>query len=271
IFLIQNDLKPMHTDQFSAGVRRLFGPLSTSLTATYIHGENGVGFYPANRKAPDPVTGARDFVPVPGFGNVLVSDNNRQTWYTSLQVSAEKPFNADLAIGGVQWGGSLAYTFGVAREQGDLFNFDFPTVTASPITPTGSDETHRLVLAATVGLLWQVKASTLVTLGSGLPFNISDASAGWANFRPLRNGGRLSDPIQYSQVDLRFTKELTLTPGGDKATAFAECFNLFNAANFGGYDGFIPPDTDPPNPNFGKPSKTIGPPRSFQLGVSYKF
>ncbi|HZN91953.1 MAG TPA: TonB-dependent receptor, partial [Myxococcales bacterium] len=114
IFLIQNDLKPMHTDQFSAGVRRLFGPLSTSLTATYVHGENGVGFYPANRKATSP----RDFIPVPGFGNVLISDNNRETRYASLQVSAEKPFNADLAIGGVQWGGSLAYTFGVAREQG---------------------------------------------------------------------------------------------------------------------------------------------------------
>src|SRR6185369_12427640 len=122
IFLIQNDLKPMHTDQFSAGVRRVLGPVNASLTGTYIHGENGVGFYPANRES----VGNRNFIPVPGFGNLLVSDNNRQTWYKSLQLQVEKPFSADLSGGGVQWGGTIAYTLSSAEEQGDLFNFDFP-------------------------------------------------------------------------------------------------------------------------------------------------
>ncbi|HEY8206456.1 MAG TPA: TonB-dependent receptor [Myxococcaceae bacterium] len=268
IFLIQNDLKPMHTDQFSGGLRRVLGPMNVSVTGTYVHGENGVGFYPANRKKDSP----RDFIPVLGFGNVLVSDNNRESWYKSFQILVEKPFSADLSGGGVQWGGTISYTLGSATERGLLFNFDFPDVKSSPETPTVDDETHHLVLAATVGLPWSVKGSTLITLGSGLPYDVSDASAGWASFVFKKNGGRAPGLLNYSQVDFRFTKEFTLpTSTGEKAVAFAECFNLFNAVNFKDYDGFIPPLTDTPNANFGKPRQTLGPPRSFQFGVSYKF
>ncbi|HVE81634.1 MAG TPA: TonB-dependent receptor, partial [Myxococcales bacterium] len=112
IFLIQNDTKPMHTDQFSLGARRAVGPMNLSLTGGYVHGENGVGFYPANREA----TGARNWLPsAPGFGNVIISTNDRETWYTSVQLVAEKPLSAEWSAGGVQWGATLAYTFGVAR------------------------------------------------------------------------------------------------------------------------------------------------------------
>jgi hypothetical protein len=265
IFLIQNDLKPMHTDQFSAGVRRVLGPMNVSLTGTYIHGENGVGFYPANRQS----TGNRDFIPVNGFGNILISDNTRQSWYKSLQVLVEKPFSAELSGGGLQWGGTIAYTLSRAEEQGDLFNFDFPDVKSSPIVPTVNDETHHLVLAATVGLPWNVKGSTLITLGSGLPFTIIDATG--SNTVVKRNEGRQDGLIQFQQIDLRFTKEFQVSTTGDKLSVFGECYNLTNAVNFNGNraDGFIP--NSGTNPNFGKPTELIGPPRSFQFGASYKF
>ena len=42
---------------------------------------------------------------------------------------------------------------------------------------------------------------------------------------------------------------------------------MFNHNNYGCYDGFIPPLTDPPNPNFGKPDCLITQPRRFQFGV----
>lgn len=59
IFLLENDTKPLHTDQFSFGLRHVIRDVNLSATFSHIRGENGVGFYPANRAT----TGNRDFVP----------------------------------------------------------------------------------------------------------------------------------------------------------------------------------------------------------------
>jgi hypothetical protein len=87
----------------------------------------------------------------------------------------------------------------------------------------------------------------------------------------LTNGGRARGFLQFSQVDVRLAKDFTLAKGGHRISAFAECFNLLNTRNFGGYDGFIPPGTDPMNPNFGRPTSLVGPPRSVQFGMGYSF
>ncbi|MBN1204203.1 MAG: TonB-dependent receptor [Myxococcaceae bacterium] len=269
IFLLENDTRPQFSDQFSAGVRQQAGPINTSVTLTFIRSENGVGFYPANRRS----TGNRDFIPTPGgFGNVLISVDDRTSTYGGVQVSAEKPYSSELSKGGVQWGASLAYTFGVAKERGTLFNFDYPTVKDSPVTPTSTDERHRLVLSGIVGLPLEFKLSTLITLGSGVPFTIADASQGFGptEFVLRRNEGRAEGFLQYSQVDVRLAKDFTIFEGR-RINAFAECFNLFNAKNYGGYDGFIPPETGDPNPKFGQPSSLVGPTRSFQFGMGYSF
>jgi hypothetical protein len=269
LFLLENDTKPQFSDQFSAGVRQQLGPVNTSLTLTYIRSQNGVGFYPANRRS----TGNRDFIPTPGgFGNVIISVDDRTSSYKGVQVSAEKPYSSELSKGGIQWGASLAYTLGFAEDRGTLFNFDYPTVKDSPIASTAADERHRLVLSGIVGLPLQFKLSTLITLGSGLPFDISDASRGFGptEFVFRRNEGRADGFIQFSQVDVRLAKDFVIS-GGHRISAFAECFNLFNAKNFGGYDGFIPPETDPENPKFGQPSSLVGPPRNVQFGMGYNF
>ena len=54
-------------------------------------------------------------------------------------------------------------------------------------------------------------------------------------------------------------------------SAFVEVFNLFNWYNYGGYEGFIPPSAEPPNPKFGQPTRIVGPTRSFQVGLTYGF
>jgi hypothetical protein len=123
-----------------------------------------------------------------------------------------------------------------------------------------------------VGLPLEFKLSTLISLGSGLPYTIADASRGFGpdEFVLRTNEGRAEGLIQFSQVDVRLAKDFTLTKG-HRISAFAECFNLFNTTNFGGYDGFIPPEAEPANPNFGKPTSLVGPPRSFQFGMGYNF
>jgi outer membrane receptor protein involved in Fe transport len=263
IFLLENDTKPLHTDQYSFGVRQLLGSVNLSLTFSHIRGENGIGFYPANRST----SGNRDFLPVPGnFGNVMVSVDDIQTRFTGVYVTAEKAYRRDS-----RWGASATYTLGWSKIRGDLFNFDFPTITATPLTPSDSDERHHLVVAGIVGLPMNIKASTLISLGSGLPYTIVDASAGFgANLRFRRNAGRAADALEYSQVDLRLAKDVALADG-HHVTLTTEVFNLLNAYNYGGYDGFIPPSAEPANPKYGQASRLIGPTRSFQLGVAYGF
>jgi outer membrane receptor protein involved in Fe transport len=267
IFLLENDTRPVRSDQFSAGVRHQLGAFASSVTFTHIRSENGVGFYPANRLA----SGNRNFIPTPGeFGNVLISADDRASRFTGLYFTLARPYAANPS--GLGWGMSLTYTFGIARERGGDFNFDFPTIKDSPWVPTATDERHRVVISGIFGLPAELKLSTLIALGTGFPFTIADASRGFGptEFRLRRNEGRADGLIQYKQVDMRLTREFKLHDQ-HRLSLFAEMFNVFNSKNFAGYDGFIPPSSGPPNPNFGKPSSVIGPPRSLQLGLSYGF
>jgi hypothetical protein len=264
IFLLENDSRPLHTDQISAGVRQQLGPVNATVTFSHIRGENGLGFYPANRDA----TGNRDFLPVPGgYGNVLISADDIQSRFTGFYVTAEKPYTE-----ASQWGVSATYTLGWSKIRGDDFNFDFPTIKATPLTSANSDERHHLVMSGILGLPSRFKLSSVIQLGSGLPFNVADASAGFGptEFKFRRNGGRAPDLIQFSQVDVRIAKELEVT-SGHRAAIFLEVFNLFNSYNFGGYNGDIPPADADKNLNYGKPSVLIGPTRSAQVGLTYGF
>ncbi len=270
IFMLENDTKPVRSDQFSAGVRQQLGPLNTSLTFSHIRSANGLGYYPANRQA----TGERPFIPTPGgnFGNILISVDDRTATFTGVYLTAEKPFSDALSRWGIPWGMSLAYTFGIARERGDLFNFDYATVKDSPIVPTASDERHRVVFSGLVGLPWETVLSTLITVGTGVPFTINDASVGYGpgEFVLRRNGGRADKVFEFRQVDVRLAKNFEVHE--QRVSVFAEAFNIFNSKNFGEYNGSIPPaDANDPNENFGKPAKLIGPTRSFQFGLAYKF
>jgi outer membrane receptor protein involved in Fe transport len=263
IFLLENDTRPLHTDQISAGVRQAVGPFSVAVTFSHIRGENGVGFYPANRE----ITGDRPFLPVPGdFGNVLISADDIQSRSTGVFVTAEKPYTE-----ASRWGVSAAYTLSWSKIRGSSFNFDFPSIEATPLTPGDADERHRLVLAGIVGLPEGFLLSGLMTFGTGVPYNIADASEGFgADFRFRRNAGRADAFLEYKQIDLRLAKQLMLAPQ-HRMSAFVEVFNVFNWHNYGGYEGFIPPAEEEPNPRFGEPSRIVGPPRSFQVGLTYGF
>ncbi len=262
IFLMENDTKPLHTDQLSAGVRQQFGIVNTTLTYSYIRGENGLGFYPANRE----FGGNRNFLPVPGnFGNVLISADDIQTRFHGVYLTAEKPYTE-----ASKWGFSTTYTLSWSKIRGDLFNFDFPTIKATPMTPSNSDERHRLVTSGIVGLPYGLLASTLIQLGSGVPYNIVDNSQGFeGRSRFQRNAGRSHLKIEFKQVDLRLAKNIQVAPK-QRASVFVEVFNLFNWYNYAGYNGDIPADMGS-NPNLNKPSRITGPTRAFQLGLTYGF
>jgi hypothetical protein len=279
IWLLRNDSRPPRVDQFSGGVRQQIGPTNATVTVTHARSEDGIGFYPINREQ----DGLKRFTaPPPGFGNVIISAGDRQSRYTSAQFQIEKPLGYALSGGGVSWGATLAYTLAWAKERGvPLYNGDFPTVADSPLAPTENDERQRLVMSGIVGLPLDFQLSTLITLGTGLPFTIFDESRGsTADVKVIDKFGGRADPfIEFKQVDARVTKHFRLADE-HRISAFVECFNIFNWDNFRDYDGLIPfddpanPDDDDletRNPTFGEPRQLAGPPRAFQLGAAYHF
>ncbi|WP_293940084.1 TonB-dependent receptor [Sphingomonas sp.] len=265
--VIPNNLKTPYTDQFSIGVRQRVGILRTSLTFNHTVGRNQIGYAPLNRSTNPGSNGFYDYIPlINGYGNIIAAFNTRRTKYDAIFATIDKPYTK-----ASHWGGGIAYT-GVLRskQRGSEFNFDYPNIGEQEYVPNAGNEKHRIVANGIVDLPFDVKASTLVTYGSGAPFFVIDANRAPPpqGFQPgtIRLGYFNNLPY-FLQVDFRLQKSFKLF--GDKEfTVSGEVFNVFNRANFGGADGFI---CCGGNPNFGVPNSLSGPPRSFQIGASAKF
>jgi len=271
VFLLENDTEPLSSQQYSIGVRQAIGPILAEVSYVGIRSKNGFSYIFGNRNP----NGSCCF-DVPNFSNILLSTDDKKTWYDAVYVTLNKPFT-----GASKWGATLAYTYSEAEQNGgDLFSLDFPTIADYPRYPTSTDERHRVVVSGLVGLPWGFRAGTLITLGTGLPYHIDDASLGFGPNRQVfrRNAGRPPeentlgvDVFAYRTVDLRLEKDIPIGPGA--LGLIAEGFNIFDSENYGDFEGFIRPINDPagPNPNFGKPRRLIEPGRRLQFGLRYAF
>jgi outer membrane receptor protein involved in Fe transport len=261
--IIRNDIKPPRTDQFSIGVRQKIGRINTSISYNHVVAKDQVGYYPVNRMPTPNALGGYDAIPVPGFGDVIAMSQARASKYDGMYLTIDKPFTKSSP-----WSINIAYTLSFSKERGYSFNFDHPDIAAQPYLPNAGDERHRVVISGLAQLPWDFQISTLMVFGSGQPYQVTDQTLGSGAFQTLSNIGHTKD---FRQVDLRLTKDIRLF-GHDRADfqLIAEVFNVFNRANFSGYDGFIPtlPAT---NPNFGTPNDLAGPPRTFQFGARFSF
>jgi hypothetical protein len=273
IFLIENDTRIPETMQASLGVRQRLGEdWLTTVTIARNRSRHGFSYIFGNLN-PD---GTCCF-PVPGgFGNVLLSSDDKQAWYTGAFLTLEKVYTGES-----RWGMTFAYTYSDAEENGgDLFSLDFPTIADYPRHPTQSDERHRVVFSAIVGLPWGMKASTMVTLGSGTGYTIHDQTLGtgpgqvrhrYFEGRPEKRSFIIPNAWAFRSVDLRLEKAFGF--GEQRLSVVAEVFNVFDFENFepGSYNGVIPGPGQPANAAFGKPAQLIEPGRRLQFGLSYKF
>jgi outer membrane receptor protein involved in Fe transport len=269
VFLIDNNTKPPLSDQFNIGVRHSLKGVLFSATYAGVRSRNGFTFLFGNRN-PDGTCCQG----VPGFSNILISSDAKKSWYDAFFFTAEKPYGTS-----GNWGFSLTYTLGKAEQiGGDLFSLDYPTVAAYPRYPTSTDERNRIVATGIVGLKWNLILSGLMTLGSGLPYTVTDQSQGSGpnQSKLLLNGGRpeqftfiFPDAFAYRSVDVRLEKIFRF--GARQSASIAiEGFNIFSFSNYKDFDGFIP--TLPQvNANFGKPSATLDPGRRLQFGLRYSF
>ncbi|MFN2385919.1 MAG: TonB-dependent receptor domain-containing protein [Thermoanaerobaculia bacterium] len=267
VFLVENDTKPPRSDQWSAGIRQALGRWMVAATYVGIRSENGFTYLWATGQC---------CTFTESYGPVLISNDDKKAWYDALYLTIDKPFSSDS-----KWGLSLAYTLSESEQNGgDLFSLDFPTPEDYGRYPTPTDERHRVVLSGLAQIPWGFRMGTLITLGSGTPFNIDDASRGFGTGRQIlrRNAGRpdqedfiIPDTWGFRSMDLRLEKDFAIGPG--QLGLIAEAFNIFDYENYGCYDGFIRPIDDPagPNPNFGEPFCLVEPGRRFQFGVRYAF
>lgn len=262
--VIPNDLKTPYTDQFSLGVRQRFGPLRTSLTYNYTVGRDQIGYAPLNRSVTTNADGFYDFIPlINGFSNAVAAFNTRATRYHGVFLQIDKPYTE--ASG---YGFGIAYTLAFSEERGFGFNFDFPNIEDRPFVPNAGDERHRVVGNWIIDLPADFRFSGLATIGSGVPFFVTDASQGFGA-RDIRFPGNVGTPVLFAQVDLKLQKNFELFDGGE-LQIWGEVFNVFNRSNVASDNGFIPrlPET---NASFGQPNIVVGPPRSFQFGAAFRF
>lgn len=263
--IIPNKLKPPRTDQFSVGIRQKFGRLQTSLSYQHIEATGQVGYFPVNRNVARNAGGFLDQINVPGFGQIVALSQDRASKYDGIFLTIDKPYTRSSP-----WGLNVAYTMAFSKERGYSFNFDFPDIRNQPFRPNAGNERHRVVFSGLADLPWDMQISTLMTFSSGQPFFVTDASQGFGQNVVLGNYGNAKS---FRQVDVRLAKNIRFGAdkegeGGYRLQLTAEVFNLFNRANFGGYDAFIGPEG---NPNFGTPNALNGPPRSFQVGARFTF
>ncbi|MGA0544301.1 TonB-dependent receptor [Brevundimonas sp. VNH65] len=275
VFLVKNDAEPPVTDQFNFGLRQRLGIFQASATLSYTKTKNLSAWYIANAGdetgnrfgGPSPTS-----VGFPQFRNAIFFQNqDKEAEYKALYITLDK--NYDRAS---NWGFNLAYTLSEATQNGSRdsgtagFDFDYNVPALSPEYPSNTDERHRIVASGMVGLPYDFMLSGIVTLGSGLPFNVfncpdaTNPNICWNGGRPEKHAFLPGLNFAFRQVDLRLTKTFETFEGQELQLIF-DAINVFNFDNYSGFEGSFT------SPRFGLPNSVFLPTRSFQVGLRYTF
>ena len=206
---------------------------------------------------------------VPGFGNVLISDNNKSYWYNGLFFTLDRPYTN----GG--WGAHLAWTHAKAEQNGnDLFSLDYPSAAAYPRHEVPGSERDRIVMTGMYGLPYDVMFSSILSFGSGGATNVLDFSQGFSlqnrlATQPFKESIRPPTTWGFADrdIDFRLSKDFRVF-GNASVGLIAEVFNAFNFHNYGCLANFIPPEG---NPSFGQPGCVINLGRREQVGLRVNF
>ncbi len=270
IFALKNDVKVPYSDQFNVGVRKRFGDINTSATLSYIKYENLFNWVLGNRR-PDgtwcqygPQYACQPWGNgIPGYGNLIISTNDREANYKALYLSADKPWTPSS-----KYGFTATLTLADAEMNGhnDQFIFDYANPRDTGMHHAEGVDKWRFVGSGIVSGPWDTRVSTIVTLASGTPFQSID------NTGPAVRiiDGYYFPKKGFSQVDLRLSKDFTL-PNGQMVTVDGQIYNLFDTVNrrysgwTGGYNGGSGASLEP------DANAQEGPSRSFQVGLTYKW
>jgi hypothetical protein len=276
IWMIRSDHKLPYTDQFSLGLRQGLGRWNTELGATYSRSHNQFNWFGGNRDVNggygtaspiDPLFGS-----VPGYGTLILGDFITQARTSTAYAKADKPFTVSTG-----WGLAATYTYSKGETTNkewtnDLFNWTYGRST-SGWNPSTDVERHRLVMSGLTDRLlpWGIMMSSKVTLGSGLPYRITDCSLGFSACVSREGEGG-----PFRQVDFAMSKDVNV--GFGRVGLRFDVLNLFNTINYAGYDAWVGGPSTPPknylggdNSNLGTPSAVAGPMRTVKFSARYSF
>lgn len=277
VFLVANDLKPPRSDQFTVGVRHQLGNWLTGLSYVGVRGYNNLMYFFGDLP-PGTQFGDRfgNNVSVPGYARVFVTSTARRSWYDGIL------FNLDRPMVDGRWGFNLAYTYAEAEQTGTdnpteslaFGAFDYLDSDSLYRFPGSNDERHRLVMSGTVALPANFQVSSIITLGSGLPFTIFDDSVApftvrWNEGRPEKKDFIIPDAFAYRSVDLRLEWQAPTIADLVSVSLIAEGFNIFNFENGADFGNFRP-RLPAANPRLGEPNRLFNT-RRLQGGVRVGF
>jgi hypothetical protein len=278
VFLVSNDMKPPRSDQFTLGVRHQLGNWLAGLSYVGVRGYNNLMYFFGDLP-PGTQFGDRfgNNVGVPGYARVFVTSTARRSWYDGILVNLDRPIAAD-----GRWGFNLAYTYAEAEQTGtdnagegvSFGAFDYLDSDSLYRFPGTNDERHRLVMSGTVRLPANFQVSSLITLGSGVPFTIFDDSVApftvrWNEGRPEKKDFIIPNAWAYRSVDLRLEWQAPAIYDQVTISLIGEGFNIFNFENGADFDAGKPrlPAT---NARFGEPNRLFNT-RRLQAGVRVGF
>jgi hypothetical protein len=274
-WFIDNKAKVPYSKQISLGIRQLFGDFAGTLTYANVKGEDQTALNWAQFGLTSTGGCCVSFDLSPhGFSNFLYMTNDKQTWYSAIQVQLDRPYRRSdpSAIG---WGAGLAYSYATRSLQGaDVLDgeFDFPNALSIP-KHSANDEKQRIVANWITDLpyLFGIQFSGIATLGGKYRQDIGCAGRfcgyGTTGNQFQRGGFTVPGTFPYQTVDIRFRKDFPSF--GRTPTAIGLTFDVFNATdhnNWGNYD-----TGDRTNPNFGKPRDLVTDARRYQVGAELNF
>jgi hypothetical protein len=265
VFLLDNNTKPPYSNQFNLGIRQAFGSWVGSASYNGVRGYHGFTWLSAS---------AFGSVALPSqFGNLIISDpEGKRYWYDAGYFTLDRPYTSG---SGFKWGAHVAYTHAVAEQTGnDLFSLDLPTAALYGRHPVPGSEKDRIVGSGTFGLPFDVRFSTIISLGSGAATQLFNFSQGFSLQNRLAEDpfGKAIFPQKTGgfadrSVDLRLEKDFHMM-GASNVGLVAEAFNVFNYHNFGCLNNFLGPDG---NSSLGQPGCVINLGRRLQAGLRVGF
>jgi carboxypeptidase family protein/TonB-dependent receptor-like protein len=284
-FGVSNELQTPSSHQETIGVE--LEPLRDSLLTLYFaHAEGKHLLRFVDENAPIGSGPEGPVRPDPAFGPIAMLESSGGSVYNAFELYFQHQ--------GPRASASVAYTLSRAEDDitdpllGGIYVPSDSRKLGAEWGRALNDERHRLVVSGSLRWpAWHVEGSTILTYGSGLPFDVTtgldDNSDGQTTDRPpgitrdtgaetplpavnayrARIGlppftGSLSEPDSFTW-DVRLSKDLQLK--GLHSKLFVQVFNLTNRQNFGGVVGSVI------SPFFGRPSTLVTPPRHVELGI----
>jgi outer membrane receptor protein involved in Fe transport len=275
IWMIKSDHKMAYTDQFSFGLRQALGIWNGEVGYTGSRSHNQFNWFGGNRDinggwgnaSPiDPLFGA-----VRGYSNLILGDFITEAKTDAAYLKMDKRYTKSST-----WSLGATYTYSRGETTNkewtnDIFNWTYGRY-AGAWNPSTDVERHRLVVAGVSdGVLpFGLMLSGKLTLGSGLPYRITDCSKGSDSCVSAKGSGDA-----FHQVDVGLSKEVAFRFG--TVSLRADVLNLFNSINYGGYDGWGGGPGNPQNryggdnANLGTPNSVGGPMRTVKFSARYAF